>query len=303
MVRLSSKQGVLMDAHQPVLTQEIITSLKDMKSFPRLVLDATFGRGGHTLALLREFDELTVHALDTDEEAIAYGNMKFKDEIQQGRLRLYHMNFVNVLKKFSKSSYDAVIVDLGVSSPQFDQPDRGFSFQSDGPLDMRMDFSQGLTAADIINSRTSKELIELFQSYGDIRRPQKVVSAILQARPIFTTYELSKIISSHSLRRGRIHSATQYFMALRIAVNNELEVLENSIYHFIELLRDQGRLHIISFHSLEDRIVKYTYRACDKKEGKVLTKKVIRTSREEIAKNPRARSAKLRIFERGTNEL
>ncbi len=274
-----------------------------MKSSPRLVLDATFGRGGHASALLQEFDGLVIDALDTDHEAIAYGNMKFKNEIEQGQLRLCHMNFVNVLKKFSKSSYDAVFVDLGVSSPQFDQPDRGFSFQSDGPLDMRMDSSRGLKAADIINSRTSRELIELFQSYGDVRKPQRVVSAILQARPLSTTYELSKIISSHSPKRGRIHSATQYFMALRIAVNNELEVLENSIHHFIELLRDQGRLHIISFHSLEDRIVKYIYRACDKKEGKVLTKKVIRASREEIVKNPRARSAKLRIFERGTNEL
>lgn len=277
--------------------------MRDLTPSPRLVLDTTFGRGGHTSALLQEFDGLVIDALDTDHEAITYGNMKFKNEIQQGRLRLCHMNFVNVLKKFSKSSYDAIIVDLGVSSPQFDQPVRGFSFQSDGPLDMRMDSSQGLTAADIINSRTSKELIELFQRYGDIRKPQKVVSAILQARPLFTTYELSKIISSHSPKRRRIHSATQYFMALRIAVNNELEVLENSIHHFIELLRDQGRLHIISFHSLEDRIVKYTFRACDKKEGRVLTKKVICASQEEIRKNPRARSAKLRIFKRGINEL
>ncbi len=287
-----------MDIHHPVLIKEIIVSLKSMNFFPQSILDVTFGRGGHASALLHHFHKMTIDALDTDEEAITYGNKKFKNEIQQGRLRLYNMNFAHVLKKFSMSSYDAVIVDLGVSSPQFAVSQRGFSFQNDGPLDMRMDQAQEMTAADIINSRNQNELVTLFQKYGDIHKPHRVVSAILKARPILTTYELSKIIAFHSPRRKKIHPATQYFMALRIAVNNELEILENSIYQFIKLLRDQGRLHIISFHSLEDRTVKYIFKALDKKEGKILTKKVIRPSREEILKNPRARSAKLRIFEK-----
>ncbi|MDY7016434.1 MAG: 16S rRNA (cytosine(1402)-N(4))-methyltransferase RsmH, partial [Cyanobacteriota bacterium] len=198
-----------------------------------------------------------------------------------------------------KVNFDGIIADLGVSSPQFDRSDRGFSFQSDAPLDMRMDRRQELTAAIVINHWDEKQLADLFYQYGEERFARRIAKRIVERRPLQTTMQLAHEIASavpRQYRYGRIHPATRVFQALRIAVNGELESLERWLEVAPTWLKVGGRMGVISFHSLEDRIVKHRFRNCSLL--RVMTKKPITAQPEEIAKNPRARSAKLRWAER-----
>jgi 16S rRNA (cytosine1402-N4)-methyltransferase len=205
------------------------------------------------------------------------------------------------------SGTDAVLLDLGVSSPQLDDPRRGFSFQSDGPLDMRMDQSSGETAADLVNRLSEQELADVIYLYGEERYSRRIARGIVQARaahPLRTTQDLVRLIRAAvpaAYRHGRLHCATRTFQALRIAVNRELETLEPALRNAAQVLRPGGRLAVISFHSLEDRIVKQTFRSLSYGPDaslQVLTKKPQMAEEAECRANPRARSAKLRVAER-----
>lgn len=282
--------------HKPVLLREILTSLKEMKKLFS-VLDATFGRGGHSKSIFDTLENVNVTAIDRDLESILFAKNDF-EYMNSDNFRIHHMNFCDA--HTLKRSFDAIIVDLGMSSAQLDKADRGFSFRLNGPLDMRMDKSQKLTASYLVNNLSDKQLCELFREYGEIKSPQKVVHAIIHHRKkkkIETTLELSNIISSHtSWRRSGHHPATNFFMALRIGVNNELDSLSDSIESFIDMLNPGGRLMVISFHSLEDRIIKFIFK--DHNLGRRINKKVIKPDHNEIKDNPRSRSAKLRVFEK-----
>jgi 16S rRNA (cytosine1402-N4)-methyltransferase len=284
--------------HAPVMMNEVLKAAAETSIPVKLILDGTFGRGGHTRALLEQFPEAKVIALDRDPQAIEFGQQAFQTEIAQGRLTLLHRNFH---EKLDHSGFDVILLDLGVSSPQLDEGARGFSFYHDGPLDMRMDTTQGITAADIVNTWPEVELQQIFREFGEISRPNRVVERILEHRrnqPFKTALELSQLIErADGWRRRGHHPATQYFLALRIVVNNELEGLQQCLPDFMRALTVGGRMIVITFHSLEDRILKYAFKEADC--GWPVNKKVIVPERKEILANPRSRSAKLRVFQRG----
>ena len=277
--------------HKPVLTTEITKSILEMNKVEN-VLDATFGRGGHSKAISSHLKQVKITAIDRDLEAVKYAKEAFSN------IEIHHMNFssANTLNK----TFDAIILDLGVNSNQLEDQSRGFSFKLDGPLDMRMDRTQKLQAFHLVNELSERELCKLFTEYGEIKNPQKIVSSIISYRKnkkIESTLELSKLICSKVKRyKTKNHPATNYFLALRIKVNEELESISEAITTFIDMLNFSGRLFAISFHSLEDRILKFKFK--NNAYGFQLNKKVIKPSFEEIKNNPRSRSAKLRIFEK-----
>ena len=287
--------------HTPVLVEELL-SLFSKKKPPQKMLDCTFGRGGHSLAFLKEFPKTDITGLDCDEQAMEYGSTL--KEVREGKIKLLKKNFHHFAKsEGQKETYNMILMDLGVSSPQLDEKERGFSFYQDGPLDMRMDREQELKADNIINSWSKQELVRLFQSYGEIKKPYKVVSAILKQRrkkKFEGTLELAHLIQKHQKAFGR-HPATPWFLALRMAVNQELEGLEKCLPDFLPLLKNQGYFALISFHSLEDRIAKRAFRQFVSEErGRLWNKKVIRPTASEKNQNPRSRSAKMRVFQKNT---
>lgn len=287
--------------HIPVLLNEVKSVFEVFKEYPAPVyFDGTFGRGGHYREIKSMIPQMKAVAFDQDPEAIEYGKKNFTEQIASGELTLIHDNFVN-FDKHTLPLFDFMLLDLGVSSPQLDQPGRGFSFYHQGPLDMRMNNSQGMTAADIIHSYTEKELIQLFQELGEVKSPFRVVKAIVhdrETKKFEHTKDLSGLIERvDGWRRKGFHPATQYFMALRLAVNNELGVISDIIPKMMGQLSKEGRLAVISFHSLEDRIIKNLFKETTSL-GYPLHKKVIHPSREEEVANPRSRSSKLRIFVR-----
>ena len=288
--------------HKPVLLKEVIDFARANE--PRTLLDGTFGRGGHTRALLETLPQLKITALDQDKAAVEYAKTSFAAPIAEERLRVEHFNFHDI-KQFPhipEGGFDVILLDLGVSSPQLDEADRGFSFYSDGPLDMRMNQDAEMTAADVINTWSEVELINLFVKYGEVPRPQRVVRALVNDRkekPFSRTREVAELMERvEGWRKKGHHPATRYFLALRMAVNNELSGLEASVPDLMRALSEKGRLIIITFHSLEDRIIKYAFKEAGEL-GFPLTKKVVVPSYAETQENPRARSAKLRVFQRG----
>lgn len=291
--------------HIPIMKQEILSFIKESSIPASFLLDATFGRGGHAQYYLDYFKDLKILACDRDIEAIEYGRIHLKSFIEEKRLYFIHKNFKDISVQdfalLSKTACSHILVDLGVSSPQLDQQERGFSFYKNGPLDMRMDRGQKLTAADIINTWSEEELINLFQQNGEVYKPYKVVRAILEDRKnqLFEdTLSLASLIERvDSWRKKSFHPATQYFMALRVEVNSELSGLKESLETFIDCLKPGGRLVVLSFHSLEDRIVKHLFKSL-KDKGNILTKKIVKASDLEKKVNPRSRSAKLRVFEK-----
>lgn len=282
--------------HQPVLLKETIDFIRPIENL-EIFLDATFGRGGHSRAILEEFPSIKVTALDRDPEAIAFGEKEFSSYITEGRFKLVHTNYSD----YSVGVYQGILMDLGVSSPQLDDPQRGFSFYHDGPLDMRMNPDDDLSAKEIINTWTEEELADLFYHYGDVKKSYRVARAIVESREektIETTGELSKIIErALGWHRKGHHPATECFLALRICVNNEFEHMEKAIHTFLNMLSPGGRLLVITFHSAEDRKVKNLFLNL-KNFGEPVQKKVVKPSREEQSQNPRSRSAHLRVFER-----
>lgn len=285
--------------HVPVLINEIIEAFLPLKGRADLTyFDGTFGRGGHLQQISKLIQPEKLIASDQDLDAVVYAKENFPE------VDIHHKNFADFALT-NKLKLDAVLLDLGVSSPQLDNASRGFSFNKDGPLDMRMNQKYLISAREIIQTYSEDDLIQIFKVYGEVEKPQRVVRAICSDRirkSFDTTMQLSGLIERvDGWKKKGFHPATQYFMALRLVVNKELQVVEDSIPLFIEQLKDGGRIAVITFHSLEDRIVKNIFK--NSGLGHVVNKKVIVPSEEECKINPRARSAKLRIFQKGEAPL
>lgn len=283
--------------HISVLRQELIEGLA-LKPGGHY-LDVTLGGGGHSELILQRQSDVQVTGIDRDAAAITAATARLRPF--GDRLQILQRNFAEYDPK--GETFDGIIADLGVSSAQFDQGDRGFSFRVDAPLDMRMDRQQQLSAADIINHSDEKTLADIFYCYGEERFSRRIAHKIIERRPLNRTKELEEIIFYSyppKTRKGKIHPATRVFQALRIAVNGELDALKYLLEQAPHWLKPAGRIGIISFHSLEDRLVKTMFRQHD--DLRVLTKKPIVPTEAEIAQNPRARSAKLRFAERKINE-
>jgi len=301
--------------HVPVLLDEVIAGLQPQRG--GYFVDCTVGLGGHAAAILEKISPSgRLLGIDADPEAIKLSQDKLSDYGEA--VTLVNDNFVNleaICKRYHFHPVDGILFDLGVSSLQLDTAERGFSFHLDAPLNMRFDPGQGLTASDIVNSFSEQELAKLIEKYGEERHSRRIARYIVQNRPIATTMELARLVEQAlGGKRARIHPATRTFMALRIAVNSELQNLELALKQTIDLLHPGGRLTVISYHSLEDRIVKQFMRdaasGCLCPPGtvicrcghtptlKLISRKVIKPTSLEIESNPRSRSAKLRIAER-----
>ncbi|OUL30441.1 16S rRNA (cytosine(1402)-N(4))-methyltransferase [Nostoc sp. T09] len=282
-----------MFSHIPVLSRELIEGLAVHSGGH--YLDATVGGGGHSRLLLEAALNVQVTAIDQDADALAAAQKYLV--AYQNQVNFIRSNFAAY--EFSQGTFDGIVADLGVSSYHLDTPERGFSFRHTASLDMRMDLRQSLTAADVINDWDEAELAEIFFKYGEERLSRRIARRIVERRPLHTTVELAEAIAScvpPKYRYGRIHPATRVFQALRIVVNDELKSLETFLDKAPNALIPGGRIAMISFHSLEDRIVKHSLR--NSPLLRVITKKPITAQEEEIAQNPRSRSAKLRIAER-----
>lgn len=284
--------------HKSVLKGEIFGILEIKKG--EWYLDATLGDGGYALEVLQRGGR--VFGLDVDKEALGRSTRRFEDAgIAQDRFHLSLGNFRDlsqIVDSFdSQIMFEGAIFDLGVSSYQLETPERGFSFQKAGPLDMRMGQDLTVKALDLVNGLNKGELNELFKNYGQENYSRLIAEAVVRARPLTTTDQLAAVIEKTVRKRGRIHPATKVFQALRIAINDELEALSEALPKALGKLRRDGYLFVISFHSLEDRVVKDLFREWERDGlGKVEAKKPIETSEEEKLINPRSRSAKLRIF-------
>jgi 16S rRNA (cytosine1402-N4)-methyltransferase len=307
-------------AHEPVLLREVSDLLAPGSG--ATIVDATLGLGGHTEALLEAVGSRgRVFGIDRDSQAL---------ELARKRLARFgdafvgvhgnHTDLLKLLRQNGLFAVDGVLFDLGVSSLQLDDPERGFSFRGDGPLDMRMDRQTGHTAAEILATGTEQELRQMIWSYGEERRAGAIARAIVEQRerqPLTRTLELAELVErvlGPAAQRYRIHPATRTFQALRIAVNREVDDLERLVTEASSVLRRAGRLAVISYHSLEDRAVKHAMKSlaercvcppklpvcgCGRENLlRVLTAKPVRPSTSEVARNPRARSAKLRVGER-----
>ena len=303
--------------HQPVLLQEAVEglSLRDDGWY----VDATYGRGGHSAEVLARLGaQGRLLALDKDPQAVAHGRERFAGD---ARFVIQHAGFEDLAAVaapwLAGHALAGVLLDLGVSSPQLDVAERGFSFAHDGPLDMRMNTAAGPTAAEWLATASQRELVDALFRYGEEPRARQIAAAIVRSREdtsLTTTKQLADLIAAHAGRHsGRIHPATRAFQAIRIAVNDELGALERALAQCVDLLAASGRLAVISFHSLEDRIVKrFMAREARGDEAYAglpnvppharprlkLIGKLVRPTAEEVERNPRSRSARLRIAER-----
>ncbi len=287
--------------HKPVLLDAVLTYLDPQTG--NTYLDVTAGYGGHSQAILERTGNYAHSVLiDRDQQSIK----ELEQEFAGKGVKIIHSDFAKASKELleQNNSFDLILADLGVSSPHLDIASRGFSFNEDGPLDMRMDQNQSLTAEAIVNHASKEELMKILREFGDEPKAPRIAEAIIANRPVKTTNELAKIVTrtigkSFKGAWSKVHPATRTFQALRIAVNEELDQLESSLDIWVKLLKPGGKLAVISFHSLEDRIVKQffanragnTYDA----ELKLVTKKPIVAEHNEIVSNPRSRSAKLRV--------
>jgi 16S rRNA (cytosine1402-N4)-methyltransferase len=284
--------------HVPVLFNEVMDSFSVFAGRPDLVyFDGTFGRGGHAAGIFQRYKPQKMYACDQDLIAIEHAKSHFP------HVEITHENFLEFAHHHNSKNtkFDMILLDLGVSSPQLDVADRGFSFNKDGPLDMRMNQKSERTAAKILNQFSEEDLMRVFKEFGEVPNPYHVVKAIIKdrvAKPYETTLQLSSLIERvDGWHKKGFHPATQYFMALRLVVNRELDVVEEALPLLIDQLNDGGRISVITFHSLEDRLVKNLFK--QNKTGFPVSKKVIAPSDEECKINPRARSAKLRVFQKG----
>ncbi len=306
--------------HKSVLLNETVDSLNIKPN--GIYIDGTLGGGGHAYEVCKRLGEHgRFIGIDQDAEAIEAAGLRlaeFGDKVTI--VRSNYVDIDNILKSLNISKVNGIMLDLGVSSHQLDTVERGFSYKENAPLDMRMDVRNPMTAKDIVNNYSEMELYRVIRNYGEDKFAKNIAKHIVNARKekeIETTYELNDIIKAAIPMKMRVnggHPAKKTFQAIRIELNKELEVLNNSIDKMIDLLDDGGRLSIITFHSLEDRIVKTRFRnnetpcicppdfpvcVCGKKsKGKVITRKPIVPSEQEIVENKRAKSSKLRVFER-----
>ena len=308
-------------SHKSILLNECMEGLSIKPD--GVYVDGTLGGGGHSFHILERLNEKgRLIGIDQDEDAIKAATKRL--EAYENKVTIVRDNyehFQTILSTLSIPKVDGILLDLGVSSYQFDEADRGFSYRFDAPLDMRMDRRQDFTAKDLLNSYSEAELYRIIRDYGEDKFAKNIAKHIVRERekkPIETTFELSEIISHAIPMKMRVqcgHPAKKTFQAVRIALNRELEVLEESIEEMIKALKPKGRLCIITFHSLEDRIVKKAFRtaedpcicpkdfpicSCGRKSlGTVISRKAICPTALEMEENPRSKSAKLRIFERG----
>ena len=292
--------------HVPVLLEESLDFL--LHDLSGTYLDLTFGRGSHSQEILNRISSQgSLNAVDRDPEAVSYG----KKNITDSRFSIFHANYSEIDSLFPQQKFDGILLDLGTCSTHLDNPIRGFSFQSDGPLDMRMDISSGFSAAEWLNSAPEKEISDILYEYGDEKASRKIAKAIVKYRAISsleTTIELSKVIETVLKRTGKTHPATKSFQAIRIHVNNELHHLKIMLSKLHDVLKVGGVVVIISFHSLEDRIVKNFFKPeieelpkdipinTSVKETYRSIKKKLKPSSNEITVNPRSRSAVMRVF-------
>jgi 16S rRNA (cytosine1402-N4)-methyltransferase len=281
--------------HLPVLLQEALDCLRPASGDS--YLDLTAGYGGHASAVIeRTGNAKNAVLVDRDQHAITVLAEKF----QGLGTKIIHDDFLTASQELSEKGrgFDMILADLGVSSPHLNEAARGFSIGADGPLDMRMDQTQQLTAADVVNRYSIAELADILSRYGEEPKAKRIAALIVENRPIRTTAELARIAARAWPGHSKVHPATRTFQAIRIAVNNELGLLEQSLPIWLRLLNPGGRIAIISFHSLEDRLVKqaFTEAAGDRYDAtlRLLTKHPMTASEEELVFNPRARSAKLR---------
>lgn len=301
--------------HQAVLLEEAVSSLSVRGE--GLYLDATFGRGGHSRAILAELTEQgRLFTLDKDPQAISAGMEKWSEDPRFSIVQGSFAEMDRMVQEWGiERNLDGILLDLGVSSPQLDDPERGFSFRKDGPLDMRMDPTKGVSAAEWIAETPEREMTRVFWEFGEERHARRIARSIVKVRQqqcLETTTQLAGLIESTIGKREKKHPATRCFQAIRIFVNNELGDLAAGLIAAIRQLRPGGRLVVISFHSLEDRLVKRTFREAVR-PGKVrrnipehpdwspslkLVGKPIRPSENEISANPRARSAIMRVAEK-----
>ena len=287
--------------HVPVLVRETLEFLNVRPE--GIYIDATLGGGGHSLEILQRLGSGRLLSLDRDPRALEVAGQRLAGF--GGKLMMEHGNFAQIDALHAASGLppvDGVIADLGLSSIQLDDASRGFSFNQSGPLDMRMDPGAELTAADLVNHADERELADIFFELGEERHSRRIARAIVKARPYRSTTELAQVVTRAIPSRAglhQIHPATRSFMALRLAVNGELENLGVFLNKVLTVLRPGGRVVILSFHSLEDRPVKQAFRRWqDEGLAAILTRKVVRPTEEEIEMNPRARSAKLRAAEK-----
>lgn len=308
--------------HRSVLLEETIEGLKVKPD--GIYLDGTLGGGGHSSEILKRLKGGCLIGIDQDEEALAAAGKRLSEFGEEGKrftlIRDNYCNAAEAVRTYGVNGVDGIVLDLGVSSWQLDNAERGFSYRYDAPLDMRMDKRQTLTARDIVNDYPESALYQVIRDYGEEQFAKNIAKHIVQARqkePIETTGQLNELISAAipaKIQKKGGHPSKRTFQALRIECNRELEVLKNSIDGLIGLLNPGGRICIITFHSLEDRIVKTAFRrnenpctcppdfpvcVCGKKPvGRVVTRKPILPTEKEMEENPRSKSAKLRIFEK-----
>ena len=308
--------------HRSVLLEETIEGLKVKPD--GIYLDGTLGGGGHSSEILKRLKGGCLIGIDQDEEALAAAGKRLSEFGEEGKrftlIRDNYCNAAEAVRTYGVNGVDGIVLDLGVSSWQLDNAERGFSYRYDAPLDMRMDKRQALTARDIVNDYPESALYQVIRDYGEEQFAKNIAKHIVQARqkgPIETTGQLNELISAAipaKIQKKGGHPSKRTFQALRIECNRELEVLKNSIDGLIGLLNPGGRICIITFHSLEDRIVKTAFRrnenpctcppdfpvcVCGKKPvGRVVTRKPILPTEKEMEENPRSKSAKLRIFEK-----
>ena len=308
--------------HRSVLLEETIEGLKVKPD--GIYLDGTLGGGGHSSEILKRLKGGCLIGIDQDEEALAAAGKRLSEFGEEGKrftlIRDNYCNAAEAVRTYGVNGVDGIVLDLGVSSWQLDNAERGFSYRYDAPLDMRMDKRQTLTARDIVNDYPESALYQVIRDYGEEQFAKNIAKHIVQARqkgPIETTGQLNELISAAipaKIQKKGGHPSKRTFQALRIECNRELEVLKNSIDGLIGFLNPGGRICIITFHSLEDRIVKTAFRrnenpctcppdfpvcVCGKKPvGRVVTRKPILPTEKEMEENPRSKSAKLRIFEK-----
>ena len=302
-------------AHEPVMVDEIVAVFATVP--PGTVLDATLGGGGHSAALLEQYPEMSILGIDRDEQALAAATQRlraFGDRVATAHGRFDGVR--DVMRAHDVEHLSGALFDLGVSSPQLDQGDRGFSYRNEGPIDMRMDRTQPWSAADVVNGYDEAELARIIRRYGDERFANRIARAIVSARPIETTAELAGIVSAAipaAARRTGGHPAKRTFQAIRIEVNSELDVLPDALDQAIEATVPRGRIAVLSYHSGEDRIVKERFRAAEGGDcscppglpcvcGAIRLVRRVRVPRtpsvEQSEANRRARSARLRVVEK-----
>ncbi len=296
--------------HVPVLLEEVL-ELLDLHP-GATVVDATLGLAGHASAIAKRIGSAgTLIGFDRDQSAIAIARQQL-DKLQaelgsdMPKVQLVGQAFSTAVQDLPTAGVDALLADVGVSSLQLDEGERGFSFRYDAPLDMRMDTRSGVTAGQVVNQADEEDLANLIYEFGEERRSRRIARAIVRARPLTTTAELARVVSAAApaMKQDKIHPATKTFQALRIYVNDELGELRSLLEAAPRVLKPGGRLAVISFHSLEDRLVKDAFRDGAEKVWKVLTRRPVVAGDEETSRNPRSRSAKLRVAARlGATEI